>query len=260
MARYRVKKVKVTFDEYYRDQLGERWGVLKQSLKSEKNYYDLNEGLHKSYYLDPASVRAAQALDIEPGDAVLDLCAAPGGKSLVLALALPDGATLKSNEKSPPRRQRLITVLDEHLPSEIREKIEVTSYDATKWCLFEQEMYDKILLDAPCSSEAHVLESPRHLKEWSPSRIKRLSQQQFAMLVGALDLLKPGGELIYSTCALASAENDGVIEKLHKKRAGKFEMQPITEEQGEATQYGWTMWPDTANGLGPIFYTRIKKN
>ncbi|MGL1902008.1 MAG: RNA methyltransferase [Fibrobacterales bacterium] len=254
-----MKKVKVTFEEYYSGELGDRWPKLRAALLEEKSYFELKEGLRQSYFLDPASVRAASALSIDEGDMILDLCAAPGGKSLVIASTLPAMAHLKTNEKSPARRQRLKKVLDEHLTETVRSHTEVTGYDATKWGLFEKEVYDKVLLDAPCSSEAHVLQSPKHLKEWTPSRVKRLSQQQFAMVASALDALKEGGEMIYSTCALADAENDGVIEKLHKKRSGKFEILPVQEEIGEATVYGWKMWPDTHPGVGPIYYCKIRK-
>jgi len=254
-----VKKIKVTFEQYYSEQCGGQWPLLKKALLEERNHFDLHEGLKQSYFLDPASVQAGKALQINEGDRVLDLCAAPGGKSLVLAQNLKPGATLKCNEKSPARRQRLIKVLDDHLDTDLRTRVDVSGFDATKWCLFEQEMYEKILLDAPCSSEGHVLQSPKHLNEWSPSRIKRLAQQQFAMVASALELLVVGGEMVYSTCAIAEDENDGVIEKLFKKRAGRFELLPIHESIGYETKFGWKMWPDTDAGVGPIYYTRLKK-
>ena len=107
--------------------------------------------------MDGASILAAQALDPQPGDDILDLCAAPGGKSLMLAEKIAEAGTLVANDRSASRRGRLKRVLESYIPNPVRERIRVTGHDATKWCVFETEAYDRILLDAPCSSERHVL-------------------------------------------------------------------------------------------------------
>lgn len=253
-----MKKKKITFDEYYTEQLGDRWQTLKDTFKEEPCYYEFKEGLNKTYYLDEASYLCALELGVMPGDRVLDMCAAPGGKSLVLALAMGPTGSMISNDRSTDRRIRLKRVLTEHLPSEIRECIRVTGYDASRWGLNEQDEYDRILLDAPCSSERHVYLSEKHLKQWSPSRTKSLAHQQYALAVAALTALKPGGTMIYSTCALSPLENDGVIKKLLKKK-NQAELLPLNLEFGEATEYGWTIWPDTGNGRGPIYLSRLTK-
>ncbi len=248
-----------SFDEFYEAMFHERWHVLKTSLTAEPKYFSLSDGLTKPYFLDEASVLAAQALDVRPGDKVLDLCAAPGGKTLVLALALKKEGSLIANERSSARRARLLSVLDEHLPKDIRLLVHVTGHDAAKWGLYEKNTYDRVLLDVPCSSEAHILKNPKYLASWTPARTKHLAVQAFAMLASAFDSLKPGGFLVYATCALSKLENDGVVAKLLDRRR---ESAP-SEDFGlpwEKTEVGFQIWPDRFHGMGPIYFSKIKKN
>lgn len=248
------------FESHYRVSLGDsQWEALKDAFQQEPEYHTVQWEPFPPYYLDPASVEAAKALTLKAGDRVLDLCAAPGGKSLILASQLPEGASLTSNEWSRSRRIRLSKVLSEHIPKPLSNQITVSGRDSTKWCLHEQDAYDKILLDAPCSSERHVWNAPSHLQEWSPSRIKRLAQTQYTMLVSALEVVRVGGEIVYSTCSLAEEENDGVLSKLHKKRAGRFEILPVSAPLGKATEWGWKIWPHTCKGQGPIYFSKIRR-
>ena len=123
-------KQKEDFDTYYRNIWQERWDSLKSAFAGEPGYCTLEEGLLKPYFLDKASTYPAQALDVQPGDTVLDLCAAPGGKTLILALAKGEAGTLVANDKSADRRIRLKTVIKEHLPASIAATVQVTGYDA----------------------------------------------------------------------------------------------------------------------------------
>ncbi len=260
------KKNKISFEGFYSEIYGERWKSLKEGLFYETEAFCLDSGLLKPYFLDKASAAAAEALDVQPGDDVLDMCAAPGGKTLKIALALQGSGRLKSNDRSSDRRRRLKDVIETHLPPELRSNISITGFDAAKWGLFEQNVYDKILLDAPCSSEEHVLKSPAHLNQWSPARTKQLALQAHAMLAAAVTAVKPGGAILYSTCALSPLENDGVIEKLLKKRS-IVRIDKIETGQGvlktllaENTGYGLHILPDSNGGYGPIFMARLIKN
>ena len=251
-------KQKEDFDSYYKNIWGERWTALKEAFGGESDYCTLSEGLLKPYYLDRASLYPAKALDVQSGDSVLDMCAAPGGKTLVLALAKGKEGHLVANDKSADRRMRLKNVITEHLPPEIAETVDITGFDATTWGLYQQNMYDRILLDAPCSSERHVLSSPHYLSQWTPARTKQLAIRQFAMLAAALDAVKPGGRIVYSTCSISPLENDGVVEKLFKKRKDMFDIINFKPETGEKTRYGIHILPDTT-GAGPIYYCGIEK-
>lgn len=216
------------------------------------------DGLLPYYLLDAASVWAARALDVQPQDRVLDLCAAPGGKSLVLAERLGSTGEWVANERSAQRRRRLHDVLRAYLPQEVLARGKVTGHDATRWGLYQQNVYDRVLLDAPCSGERHILHDPVEERKWSPQRSKRLAQQQFAMLCAALEALKPGGVLVYSTCALSPLENDQVVERFLTRRAGRVELWPLAFPVGERTDLGWRIWPDQT-GWGPIYVAGLRK-
>lgn len=210
------------------------------------------------FIMDGASIVAAEALDVQPGDDVLDLCAAPGGKSLILAEKIREAGTLVVNDRSASRRGRLKRVLESYISAPVRERIRVTGHDATKWCVFETEAYDRILLDAPCSSERHVLNDANALDEWSLSRVKQLAQRQYAMLASALLTLRIGGRVVYSTCALAPQENDAIVEKLLKKKRDMVRVLEHHVPIGEATAHGWHILPDTS-GYGPIYLSVLER-
>lgn len=247
------------FNNYYKSIYNERWEELKQSLLKEKANTYFSTNLVKPYYFDEASLFCANLLDINKGDKVLDMCAAPGGKTLVLASKLKGSGLLISNDRSSNRRSRLHNVINEHLCEEYRENIHITGHDSTKWGLFEQEVYDKILLDAPCSSERHVLSDPSYLNKWSLNRPKHLSYQQFAMLAAALEAVKVGGIILYSTCAITPLENENVIKKLFKKRSGRFELVNFECNIAEDREFGKIVLPDVSDNRGPLYFCLIRR-
>lgn len=228
------------------------------------------DGLLRWYVMDAASVVAARALEIRPGQRVLDLCAAPGGKTLVLAEALfLEGdltGELIANEPSASRRERLTKVVQQYVPRETRERIFTRGLDGVQFGLREPESFDRILVDAPCSGERHLLKNPEELAEWGPRRTEHLAHRQYALLAAAWLALKPGGRIVYSTCSISPEENDGVVGKLiKKKKAMKAEFPSDlfaerTELRAgmEATQHGALFLPDR-EGLGPIFFSLLEK-
>jgi len=158
------------------------------------------------------------------------MCSAPGGKSLVLSLLLfnstddakdSNAIQLICNEKSQPRQARLNRVLWKYLPEHIITRVRVTGRDATRW--HETSVYDRILVDVPCSSERHLvheaLKSNSNIdpKQWSPSRCKRYASIQVALLRSAIMAAKTGALIVYSTCSIASVENEKVIRRVLKK-------------------------------------------
>ncbi|CAM9839845.1 unnamed protein product, partial [Chrysoparadoxa australica] len=244
------------FDQFYSEIYGERWPKLKEALLAEKDHIVLRDSY---YFLDGASAFAPLALNIEPGDDVLDLCAAPGGKSLIMAFLLGDQGSLTSNDKSQDRRLRMLQNFKNFLPEEfVENQLRVTGFDAGAWCLHEKEAYNKILLDAPCSSERHILESPSHLSEWRQGRTKRLSTLQWTMLASAWLVLKSGGTLVYSTCSISPLENDKVIAKLLKKFKEEVTVTFPEIPGGEKTDHGTILLPDHS-GYGPFYLSVLQK-
>ena len=253
------------FDQYYGEIYGSRWPVLRSSLLTETHPVSLSEKLLEPYYMDRASILAASMLPISENNQVLDMCAAPGGKTLSIALRLNGKGTLISNDRSASRRNRLINVLDTCLSPQLRSSVKVTGHDSTTWSLHEKNMYDRILLDAPCSSERHVLNDQKALSIWSPNRPKQLSIQQFAMLAAALDTAKDGAYILYSTCSICPLENELIIDKLGRKRSGMFEeidliqAHPELERQSESLSHGYIVLPDVQEGAGPLYFCLIRK-
>ncbi len=248
------------FDTYYKNQFGSRWEKLKESLLDESRQVAYNENLQKSYYLDYASVQAGKALPpLEEGEC-LDMCAAPGGKTLVLSNSMGSAVNITANELSADRRNRLVKVLDEHLQAERRACIKISGYDASKMPKYIKNAYDRILLDAPCSSERHVLQNEKYLKQWTETRVKNLAQRQWSLLSAGFLMLKVNGFLLYSTCALSDIENDEVIARLIKKYKAQVEIISIDDANGaEKTKYGNIFLPDKADLAGPIYFCLVKK-
>lgn len=285
------------FDTWYREQWGERWVALREALLQPVSqvawwnpwfsgdpiqilgqdaqpslqlpccYETMSpvapvcdaHGLLSHYWLDGASAVFSQLLTSQPHYRLLDLCAAPGGKTLQLIAAMNTTSSLVANELSKDRFHRLQRVLADYvLPSILEQQIRLTRHDATKWCLHEQSAYDWILLDAPCSSERHLLHQPQFLKDWSPARSKQLAQRQYTMLVSALEVVRVGGMVLYVTCSISPLECDGVMDKFHHKRKGRYEHVPLNLPWAESTTYGMYMLPDRCN-WGPLFLSCVQR-
>ena len=164
------------------------------------------------YIQNAASWLPVVALDAQPGETVLDMCAAPGGKTSHIAAQAHNQAVITANDNSRPRLHKLQRNLE-------RLGVQNTTYalyDATRLSfVLEQASFDKILLDAPCSGEGMMtLSNKRDFESWSVAHIKRLQKIQKKLIVQAWQLLKPGGTLIYSTCTIAPEENEAVIDYL----------------------------------------------
>ena len=245
------------FEEYYGSIWGERWESLRASLLEEKTDMACIPDTEPPYWLDQASLLTASLLPVTPGSSVLDMCAAPGGKSLVLARKIGKEGFLTANDRSPERRERLRKVLSS-LKEELTPEIKITGFNAESWGVYEKEAYDFILLDAPCSSERHVMTSPRHLEIWSPTRPKRLSVSQYAMLSSALLAAKKGAWILYSTCSINPGENEEVVEKLFSRHPGEVEEEEVPA-WAEKRKRGGLVLPDSKNGKGPMYFCLMRK-
>ena len=130
--------------------------------------------------------------------------------------------------------------------------------DGSRIGLQQKEKFDRILLDAPCSGERELLHKSAGLKDWKEKRSKNFGVRQYALLASAFMSLKPGGTLVYSTCSISPHENDGVLDKLQKRKEGEFISIPSPYQAGEETKWGRIILP-TYQGWGPIYFAAIKK-
>lgn len=167
------------------------------------------------YIQNAASWLPVLALDPKPNEAILDMCAAPGGKTSHIAQEAQNRAYITANDNSLPRLHKL----QRNLERLGVENVEYTLHDATRLIrYFEAESFDKILLDAPCSGEGMMrLDNKKDFESWSVAHIKRLQQLQKKLIVQAWTLLKPGGTLVYSTCTMAPEENEAVVQYLLRR-------------------------------------------
>ena len=267
------------FEKYYAAIFGARWEKLKAALLQESEGVPFNAGA-KTYFLDSASILAALTLPLDGAKKILDMCAAPGGKTLVLARRMEHDAELFSNELSFERKCRLERVVSEHLFPDVKERVKITCGDGALLCKKQDALYDAILLDAPCSSERHVLSSPTHLRQWSPARVRSLAVRQWSLLSSAFRILKSGGFLLYSTCAISNEENSNIAKRLLEKFEGKVravksdEIKIIQESNAkkfpelfsaiefpsfEENEFGFSVLPDAQKNSGPIYFFLAEK-
>jgi 16S rRNA (cytosine1407-C5)-methyltransferase len=239
---------------------------LRESLLAPPEGVFYAGGLRKPYLLDGASILAARCLRLpaEAGEGapgtLLDACAAPGGKSLVIASRMGP-LRLLANELSRERRRRLSLVLDEHLGEDKRKQVALSGFDAAAQGARKSEWgrFAGILLDAPCSSERHLIRNKKALEEWTPARPRSLAKRQWALLSAAFLLLRPGASLVYASCALSAEENDPVVERLFEKYGDEVIPDPPDFSQGEETRRGRLILPDRCNGMGPMYVARVTK-
>lgn len=151
-------------------------------------------------------------LNPEKGDKILDLCAAPGSKTGQIAMHLAGTGQLTANEPIRDRFYKLKAVMDL-----IGANVELTMVDGRRFQP-RNGLFDKVLVDAPCSSEGRFcLNDPKSVGYWSVRKVHEAAHKQKGLLLNASRLVNPGGVLVYSTCTYAPEENEGVIDWLLRK-------------------------------------------
>ncbi|HEU4794849.1 MAG TPA: 16S rRNA (cytosine(967)-C(5))-methyltransferase RsmB, partial [Pyrinomonadaceae bacterium] len=149
------------------------------------------------YLQDEASQLVAQTLDIQPNERVLDLCAAPGGKTTLMALRARGSVLIVASDRSEKRLQTVVSTSALHQLNSIKFLV----LDAAQHLPFADKTFDRILLDAPCSGTGTLRRNPEIRWRISEADIQALATQQKLFLKQAARVLKPGGQLVYSTCS-----------------------------------------------------------
>lgn len=156
------------------------------------------------YFQEASAMCAGEAIPIENGDRVLDLCSAPGGKSTHIAAKLNGTGFLVSNEINKKRS----LILSENIERMGFENVIVTNESPERLEEKFPYFFDKIVVDAPCSGEGMFKKEPQAITEWSLAHTLSCSERQKNILKSALKMLKPGGMIVYSTCTFAPCENE----------------------------------------------------
>ncbi len=184
-------------------------------------FYDREEEVtkHPHYYAglyyvqEPSAMVPASRLPIEPGDRVLDLCAAPGGKATELGARLRGTGILAANDISPSRAGALVKNLElAGIPNVL-----VTAETPERLRARYGEHFDKILVDAPCSGEGMFRKDPALIKSWIERGPEYYAPLQEEILLNAAGMLRPGGMILYSTCTFSVAENERVVARVLKQ-------------------------------------------
>jgi NOL1/NOP2/sun family putative RNA methylase len=207
------------------------------------------------YVQEPSASLPASVLPVQPGDRVLDLCAAPGGKSTQLAAKLQGQGVLVANDISVSRAQILLRALER---AGVKNSI-VTSCEPAKLAERFTGWFDRILVDAPCSGEGMFRKDPAMRTSWCEKGPDYYAPLQKEILSCAVKMLRPGGKLVYSTCTFSIKEDEEVIQDV-LSRFPDLHVVPIPFVEGFVQNaYGTKLFPHHVKGEGH-FVCLLKKD
>ncbi|KFQ17195.1 5-methylcytosine rRNA methyltransferase NSUN4, partial [Merops nubicus] len=230
-------------------------------------------GLLSYYLLDAASLLPVLALNVQPGDFVLDLCAAPGGKTLAL-LQTGICGHLAANDVSISRTKRLYQILHSYIPKEIREAVSVTSYDGRDWQQLEGGTFHKVLVDVPCTTDRHsVMEEENNIFHKRRTKERQmLPMLQLQLLMAGILATKPGGSVVYSTCSLSPLQNEHVIERAVEIAETQFNISIHVEDLSHFRtlfqdtfsfssdcRLGELVLPHLTANFGPLYFCKLRR-
>lgn len=195
----------------------------KEDQPAKHPYY--YAGLY--YIQEPSAMTPASLLPVTPGDKVLDLCAAPGGKSTELAAKLKGEGVLIANDISNSRAKALLKNIELF---GVKNAV-VISEPPSKLVNYFEGYFDKILVDAPCSGEGMFRKSPSIMKNWEQYGVDYYNKLQKEIILSAAKMLKPGGKMVYSTCTFSPEENEGTIAFLLKHFPEFRILNPLTKQE-----------------------------
>jgi NOL1/NOP2/sun family putative RNA methylase len=235
-------------------------GELGRALEHLLGYY---------YIQELASMLPVLVLNPKEDERVLDLCASPGSKTTQMAARMNNTGLIIANEVKFGR----IKILSANTERCGVMNMLITKRDGIALCKrFKEEnlLFEKILLDAPCSGEGTIRSTPKTLEMWNIKTIENLSKLQKSLIASAIEILKPNGELVYSTCTHAPEENEEVIDFALKNFNVKIEKAnlPVKARQGitnwkeksysQDVKFSCRIYPQDANTEG-FFIAKIRK-
>ncbi|WP_462413075.1 RsmF rRNA methyltransferase first C-terminal domain-containing protein [Neobacillus sp. Marseille-QA0830] len=182
------------------------------------------------YYIqEPSAMAAAEMVDPKPGERVLDLCSAPGGKTTHIAEKMQQQGFLLTNEIHPARAK----ILSQNVERMGITNAVVTNESPARLAQRFPAYFDRIMVDAPCSGEGMFRKDPDACAEWSPENVEVCAVRQLEILESAATMLRPGGRLVYSTCTFSPEENEGTISRFLEQNR-HFEIEHVQAYEGFA--------------------------
>lgn len=243
----RVNTLKTGVEEFLKNTL---FPLRPVPWTSDGFYYPVGEnpGRHPYYHAglyyiqEPSAMLPGRVIDAQQGEKILDICAAPGGKSVQIAAGMKQEGLLVCNDISEDRVKALVKNIE---LCGVRNAV-VTNETPEKLAAGFQGFFDRILVDAPCSGEGMFRKDEDAARSWEKYKCERCASMQDSILDSAEKMLKPGGYLVYSTCTFAPEENEQMINKFINKYT-YFELEDIPKTGGMAS--GRPEWGDGRNEL-----------
>ncbi len=240
----REEEILVKFDEAFPDVLR----IINEEKKPITLTNPYKEGL--VFIQDKASCAVAHILDAKPKDFVIDLCAAPGMKTTHIAQTMKNKGLLLATDINCYRAKMIKTNMKR---SGIK-NVEILCTDGKILKLQPGKKADKILVDAPCSGSGTFQTHPEEKWRLTPNKIKKYTLLQKNLLSSAVDLVKVGGEIVFSTCSLFPEEGEEIVTKI----CNKYPVEVVEKEVGggKAVKNGWRFYPPETKGF---FISKMRK-
>ena len=239
--------------------VGSAWNLPFPRGKAEGDVKIILSALHETGRLtrqEAVSMIPAIVLDAKPGELVLDMCASPGSKTTQIAEHLEGSGIVMANEIASSRINTLVANVKRH--GSITPII--THHDGRFIPKVPKTGFDKILVDAPCTGSATTRKNPDVWKKWLPSGGKSLHKLQLELLLKAINLTKPGGKIVYSTCSLDPVENEAVISEV-LRLSKEISLVPMSEKLVDLPgRCGMTDWPQLDDSGNIIESSKIVKS
>ena len=238
---------------------GSAWEMPFARGSAEGEVRELLKSLHETGRItrqEVVSMIPVLAMDISPGETVLDMCASPGSKTTQIAECLGDRGIVFANEISNSRANTLVSNVQRHAS---RSTI-VINHDGRHIPKVPMEGFDKILVDVPCTGSATTRKNPEVWGKWSPKGGRSLHDLQINLLRKAVSLVRPGGVIVYSTCSLDPIENEAVVAEIIRTEKNLELLQVSEILPNLPGRGGFSSWPDIDDDAMPSDSLDLRKS
>ena len=244
--------------EWFRDTQGSAWTLPFERGKAEGEVKSIISSLHRTGRItrqEAVSMIPTIALEIKPGEIVLDMCSSPGSKTTQIAENLQNRGLVIANEIANNRINTLVSNIQRHG----NKTSMIIQHDGRHIPKILNPGFDKILVDVPCTGSGTTRKNPEVWKKWLPSGGQSLHNLQVELLRKAINLTKPGGRIVYSTCSLDPIENEAVIAEVLRDNTVEI-LSPKDILKSIPFDEGFTEWPKLDDSGGEDNDLKLEKS